>query len=100
MVGVWPGMRMINVPLPAETIRCADSARGIRRAVASGAAVINMSYGSTSFCQREAAWHARGRDVGGVAPTLQAAEAQRLRRGFQSSIARRKRDREKQSRLA
>ena len=53
MVGVWPGMRMINVPLPADEIRCTDSARGIRRAVASGAAVINMSYGSTAFCQTE-----------------------------------------------
>jgi hypothetical protein len=53
MVGVWPGMRMINVPLPADDIRCTDSARGIARAVASGAAVINMSYGSTSFCQTE-----------------------------------------------
>jgi hypothetical protein len=53
IVGVWPGMRAINVPLPAENISCSESARGIRRATAAGAAVINMSYGSSSFCETE-----------------------------------------------
>ena len=40
-------MRALNVPLPEE-IRCADSVSGIARAIAQGAAVINMSYGSTA----------------------------------------------------
>ncbi len=53
ITGVWPGARGVNVPLPNDGIRCSDSARGVRRAVAAGAAVINMSYGSTGFCQAE-----------------------------------------------
>jgi hypothetical protein len=43
----------VNVALPNSRIGCADSARGIRRAIQAGAAVINMSYGSTAFCQTE-----------------------------------------------
>ena len=47
MLGVWPGARALNVPLPnGEQILCSDSARAIARAVRAGAAVINMSYGS------------------------------------------------------
>ena len=53
IVGAYPNARAINVPLPADRITCADSAGGIRRAVAAGAAVINMSYGSTGFCETE-----------------------------------------------
>jgi hypothetical protein len=53
IVGVWPGMRAVNVPLPADRIRCSDSARGIARAVADGATVLNMSYGSARFCRAE-----------------------------------------------
>jgi hypothetical protein len=53
MVGVWPGMSLINVPLPADNITCAASARGVERAIGAGAAVINMSYGSSSFCETE-----------------------------------------------
>jgi hypothetical protein len=54
MLGVWPGARTLNVPLPdGEDISCADSARGISRAVRAGAAVINMSYGSPSKCTAE-----------------------------------------------
>ncbi|MEA2292686.1 MAG: in [Solirubrobacteraceae bacterium] len=53
MVGVWPGMRAINVPLPADSISCSDSAKGIVRAISAGVAVINMSYGSSSFCETE-----------------------------------------------
>ncbi len=49
IVGVWPGARAVNLPLP-EDIRCSDSARQIRAAVKAGAAVINMSYGATSPC--------------------------------------------------
>ena len=50
--GVWPGMRALNVPLPRQ-IRCSDSSANIHRAVAAGAAVINMSYGSPNFCFAE-----------------------------------------------
>ena len=53
IVGAYPGARAVNVPLPSKRIRCADSARGIRRAVRAGAAVINMSYGSNGFCETE-----------------------------------------------
>ncbi len=54
MLGVWPGARTLNLPLPdGERISCADSARGIARAVSAGAAVINMSYGSPSRCTTE-----------------------------------------------
>jgi hypothetical protein len=53
IVGAYPGARAVNVALPNSHIGCADSARGIRRAIRAGAAVINMSYGSTAFCQTE-----------------------------------------------
>jgi len=54
MLGVWPGARTLNLPLPnGQRITCADSARGIARAVRAGAAVINMSYGSPSKCAAE-----------------------------------------------
>ena len=52
ILGVWPGMRAVNVALP-EQIRCSDSVAGIARAIAEGAAVINMSYGATAFCFAE-----------------------------------------------
>jgi hypothetical protein len=53
IVGAYPGVRAVNVALPNSRVGCADSARGIRRAVRAGAAVINMSYGATFFCQTE-----------------------------------------------
>jgi hypothetical protein len=52
IAGVWPGARALNVPLPA-TIPCDASARQITAAVAHGAAVINMSYGSEAICYPE-----------------------------------------------
>ena len=52
ILGVWPGMRALNVALPEE-IRCADSVSGIARAIAQGAAVINMSYGAPEPCFAE-----------------------------------------------
>ena len=51
-LGVWPGARALNVPLP-PVIRCSDSARGIAASLAAGAAVINMSYGSDAYCRAE-----------------------------------------------
>jgi hypothetical protein len=48
-IGVWPGARALNVPLP-ERIACSASANQIREAINRGAAVINMSYGSASAC--------------------------------------------------
>ncbi len=52
ILGVWPGMRALNVALPNE-IRCANSVAGIARAIEQGAAVINMSYGATEPCFAE-----------------------------------------------
>ncbi|HWT22878.1 MAG TPA: S8 family serine peptidase, partial [Solirubrobacteraceae bacterium] len=52
IVGIWPNARTLNLPLPAD-ISCADSARQIAAAVAAGAAVINMSYGSSTACRTE-----------------------------------------------
>ncbi|CAA9479404.1 MAG: hypothetical protein AVDCRST_MAG65-1353 [uncultured Solirubrobacteraceae bacterium] len=52
IVGVWPGMRALNLPVPTQ-IRCSDSSSNINRAVSAGAAVINMSYGSASPCFAE-----------------------------------------------
>jgi hypothetical protein len=52
IVGVWPGARAANIPLPA-TIRCSDSAERIASAIEQGAAVINMSYGSQGLCYPE-----------------------------------------------
>jgi hypothetical protein len=49
MIGVWPGARALNVPLPQE-ITCERSAEQIRVAIERGAAVINMSYGSPGLC--------------------------------------------------
>jgi hypothetical protein len=54
MLGIWPGARTLNVPLPDdEQITCADSARGISSAIKARVAVINMSYGSPSKCIAE-----------------------------------------------
>jgi hypothetical protein len=50
IAGIWPGAPALNVPLPPQPFSCADSARGIRRAIDAGAAVINMSYASPEFC--------------------------------------------------
>lgn len=49
ILGVWPGARARNYPLPGE-IRCSDVVAQIGRAVQEGAVVINMSFGSTSLC--------------------------------------------------
>jgi hypothetical protein len=53
MTGLWPGMRALNVGFDGEQLSCADSARLIGRAIDDGAAVINMSYGSTDICYAE-----------------------------------------------
>jgi hypothetical protein len=59
ILGVWPGARALNVPLP-ETISCQDSANQIATAIAqilgpsgTGKGVINMSYGSPDLCLPE-----------------------------------------------
>ena len=51
-LGVFPGARTLNVPLPAR-ILCSDSARQIDAARRAGASVINMSYGSRHECVTE-----------------------------------------------
>jgi Subtilase family len=52
IVGVWPGARALNVPLPDE-ITCSRSADQIAEAIERRAAVINMSYGASSPCYPE-----------------------------------------------
>jgi hypothetical protein len=52
ILGIWPGMRALNVPLPSD-ITCADSVNGIATAIRQKARVINMSYGSPSLCFAE-----------------------------------------------
>jgi hypothetical protein len=49
IVGVWPGARALNVPVPEE-IPCSLRTRQIYRAIGHDAAVINMSYGATEPC--------------------------------------------------
>jgi len=71
IVGVWPGARALNVPLPADRLTCAASASGVHRAIAAGAAVINMSYGSRRLCRAE--YNAIQRAVrGGIVPVAAA----------------------------
>jgi hypothetical protein len=58
ILGVWPGARALNVPLATVPgtdgeITCDASGDAIAQAVASGASVINMSYGSPSRCAAE-----------------------------------------------
>ena len=53
ILGVWPGARTLNVPLPPDRLTCSVSASGVHRAIAAGASVINMSYGSRSLCRAE-----------------------------------------------
>jgi hypothetical protein len=51
-VGIWPGARALNVPLP-DAISCQRSASQIAKAIERGAAVINMSYGASASCYPE-----------------------------------------------
>lgn len=53
IVGAYPGARAINFSLPPKRIGCADSVRGIRKAIRARARVISMSYGAAGFCQAE-----------------------------------------------
>jgi len=53
ILGLWPGARALNVALPPDRLTCAASAGGVQRAIAAGAAVINMSYGSRRLCRPE-----------------------------------------------
>jgi Subtilase family len=60
ILGVWPGARALNVPLPADSITCAESAQQIGTAITqilgpahTGRGVINMSYGSPDLCLPE-----------------------------------------------
>ena len=53
ILGVWPGARALNVPLPPDALTCSASAGGVREAIRDGAAVINMSYGSQTLCRAE-----------------------------------------------
>jgi len=67
MLGIWPGARALNVPLPnGQQILCSDSARAIARAVRAGAATINMSYGSPTRCGTEAQQIAKAVKAGAI----------------------------------
>ena len=52
-LGLWPGARALNIPLPSQRLTCSASAKGVQKAIDAGAAVINMSYGSQSLCRAE-----------------------------------------------
>jgi len=52
IIGIWPGMFAVNSPIPSQ-ISCAESVAGIGNVLNAGATVVNMSYGSTSFCPQE-----------------------------------------------
>jgi hypothetical protein len=71
ILGVWPGARALNIPLPADALTCSASAAGVQRAIKEHAAVINMSYGSASLCVSE--YHALQRAVrAGIVPVAAA----------------------------
>src|SRR5215218_1952950 len=54
ILGIWPGARALDAPLPnGKAIACSDSVGGIGRAIAAGADVINMSYGTPFACIAE-----------------------------------------------
>ena len=52
ILGVWPGARALNVPLPEQST-CEHSANQVATAIERGAAVINMSYGFHGLCYPE-----------------------------------------------
>jgi hypothetical protein len=52
ILGVWPGARALNIPLP-DNITCDAAADAEAQAIQQGAAVINMSFGGQSLCVPE-----------------------------------------------
>jgi hypothetical protein len=55
IAGVWPGMRILNLPFPSGALTCADSVELIVEAIERGAAVISMPYGGPTRCMTEEA---------------------------------------------
>jgi hypothetical protein len=53
LVGVWPGMRILNVPLPPANIRCSQIVRALGQATRRGVDVITMAFGSPVPCRAE-----------------------------------------------
>jgi hypothetical protein len=53
ILGLWPGMRAVNVALPPQPFSCADAVEQVGRALDAGARVISMSYGSDRPCFQE-----------------------------------------------
>jgi hypothetical protein len=50
IIGVWPGMRVLNVPLTNAQYRCSDRIEAISGAIRAGAAVISLEYGAPQVC--------------------------------------------------
>jgi len=51
VVGLWPGMRLLNVPAATPRgVSCAAAVRGIATALRSGARAINLSFGAPFPC--------------------------------------------------
>jgi hypothetical protein len=50
IIGVWPGMRVLNVPLPNARYACSDRIEAISAAIRAGAAVISLEYGTRRRC--------------------------------------------------
>jgi Subtilase family len=50
ITGVWPGMRVLNVPLPDDRYACSDRVEAISDAIRAGAAVISLEYGARQRC--------------------------------------------------
>ncbi|HWT25050.1 MAG TPA: S8 family serine peptidase [Solirubrobacteraceae bacterium] len=53
ITGIWPGMRVLNVPSPRAALLCSDVVEQIGAAIAAGASVISLSHGSRERCFAE-----------------------------------------------
>ena len=50
IIGVWPGMRVLNVPLPNPRYTCSDRIEAISAAIRAQPAVISLEYGARRLC--------------------------------------------------
>jgi hypothetical protein len=54
IIGVWPGMRVLNIPLPSADYLCSDRVEAIAAAIRARSTVISLEYGAPSRCFAEA----------------------------------------------